>query len=98
MFREAALQANQARLWFDHVGGGLQAKDGKLAGFTVAGKDANFVPAEARIEGDTVVVTSPAMAAIAAVRYAWEDNPAATLYNREGLPASPFRTDAYPGK
>ena len=95
MFREMTVQGTAARLWFDSVGGGLEAKGGKLAGFTLAGADQKFVPAEARIEGTTVLVSSPDVREPAAVRYAWEDNPAVTLYNKERLPASSFRTDTW---
>lgn len=85
------------RLRFDHVGGGLVAKDGELKRFAIAGADQQFAWAEARIDGDTVVVRADPVAAPVAVRYAFEINPAgANLYNREGLPASPFRTDDWP--
>ena len=67
---------------------------GPLLGFTVAGADRKFVPAQARIVGNKVVVSSAAVAAPVAVRYAWADNPAgANLYNKEGLPASTFTTE-----
>ncbi len=83
-------------LAFDHVGGGLQVKGGTLGGFAVAGEDGKFVWADAAVEGDHVVVWSDAVARPAAVRYGWADNPGrANLYNREGLPASPFRTDSW---
>lgn len=95
MFRQMTSDGPKARLWFDSTGAGLVAKGGKLTGFEIAGSDRNFVPAEARIERDTVVVSSAQIAEPAAVRYAWADNPDATLYNREGLPASPFRTDRW---
>lgn len=62
-------------------------------GFELAGADQVFYPAEARIEGDTVVVTSARVAEPVAVRYAWRNAPAAGLFNREGLPAVPFRSD-----
>ena len=85
------------RLKFSHVGGGLVAKDGPLKWFVVAGADGKFVPAEARIEGDTVVVTSAEVSAPAAVRYAWDNYPeGCNLYNAAGLPAAPFRTDRWP--
>jgi len=87
------IDGKQARLWFVHVGGGLQARGGgRLTGFTIAGADGRFVPAEAAIDGDTVLVSCPEVEAPAFVRYAWEDNPDANLVNREGLPASPFRS------
>lgn len=78
---------------FKHTDGGLVARGGPLAGFTVAGVDRVWKPAQARIAGATVVVASPEVAAPVAVRYAWENLPTATLFNGAGLPASPFRTD-----
>ncbi|HEY3376344.1 MAG TPA: sialate O-acetylesterase [Armatimonadota bacterium] len=87
--RNAAL-----RLRFSHVGKGLVAKDGPLTGFTVAGADKVFYPAEATLEKDTVSLTAAQAPAPIYVRYAWSDNPTCNLYNTEGLPAMPFRTDA----
>jgi sialate O-acetylesterase len=79
---------------FDYIGGGLAARDGgKLVGFAIAGADKKFVWADAKIEGDTVVASSPAVKSPAAVRYAWANNPKCNLINKAGLPASPFRTD-----
>jgi len=79
---------------FDHVGGGLAARDGgKLKGFAIAGADKAFVWADAQIVGDTVAVSSPQVKSPAAVRYAWANNPECNLINKAGLPASPFRTD-----
>ncbi|QKG52587.1 sialate O-acetylesterase [Hymenobacter sp. BRD67] len=88
---------NKVTLSFTSVGSGLVAKGGgPLAGFTVAGPDHKFVPAQARVVGDKVVVWSDQVAAPVAVRYAWADNPeGANLYNKEGLPASTFRTDDF---
>ncbi|QTN32062.1 sialate O-acetylesterase [Akkermansiaceae bacterium] len=80
-------------LSFQHVGGGLMAKDGPLKGFTIAGKDKEFVPARAEIEGSTIVVSADGVADPQAVRYGWANVPDVNLFNREGLPASPFRTD-----
>ncbi len=84
-------------LHFDRVGQGLTTRDGgPVKGFAVAGADQRFHWADARIEGDTVVVESMAVPQPVAVRYAWADNPAsANLVNRAGLPASPFRTDGW---
>ena len=64
-----------------------------LEGFVIAGADKQFVPAEAYIDGNNVVVHSPQVKTPVSVRYAWADNPSCTLYNQAGLPASPFRTD-----
>jgi sialate O-acetylesterase len=84
---------NQAVLSFTHVGSGLQAHDGELKGFTIAGADKVFVPATAVIQGDTVMVNSAAVPLPVAVRYGWINVPDVNLLNKEGLPASPFRTD-----
>ncbi len=81
-------------LRFTHANGGLAASGGgDLKGFVVAGADRTWHPATARIVGDTVVVSSPAVAAPVAARYAWENLPTCNLTNAVGLPASPFRTD-----
>jgi sialate O-acetylesterase len=96
-FREAKVEGHAIRLSFDHVGGGLEAKDGVLKGFAIAGADKNFVWADAEIHGGSVVVSSPRVQDPVAVRYAWANNPEATLFNKEGLPAIPFRTDEWPG-
>ncbi|HEX5787768.1 MAG TPA: sialate O-acetylesterase [Woeseiaceae bacterium] len=91
MFRSLMKRGGKLVIEFDHVGGGLQSKGGELTGFAVAGEDGRYVWADARIDGETVVVASDAVADPTRVRYAWADNPeAATLYNDEGLPASPF--------
>lgn len=83
-------------LAFDHIGRGLTARGGNLEGFAIAGEDGRFVWANAEIKGDYVVVWSDAVARPVAVRYAWGNNPdKANLYNRNGLPASPFRTDSW---
>jgi sialate O-acetylesterase len=84
-------------LHFSHADGGLIAKGGKLAEFSIAGEDRKWVWADARIEGDTIVVSASFVPNPKEVRYAWQSNPAATLLNGEGLPAAPFRTDKWPG-
>ena len=86
------------RLHFTHTDGGLVVKGDKLEEFTIAGDDRKWVWADARIDGDTVVVSSPSVPNPTQVRYAWQSNPAATLFNGAGLPAVPFRTDTWPGK
>jgi sialate O-acetylesterase len=80
-----------------HADGGLVAKDGALKGFGVAGEDRKFVDAEAVIDGETIVVSSETVTSPVSVRYAWGDTPECNLYNGAGLPASPFRTDDWPG-
>jgi len=80
-------------LHFDFVGKGLVAKGGPLKGFAIAGEDHKFVWADAKIKGDTVVVWSKKVPRPVAVRYGWADFPTGNLWNKDGLPASPFRTD-----
>lgn len=84
------------RIHFDHTDGGLMVKGDKLGEFAVAGDDHKWYWADARIEGNTVVVSSPSAPNPKQVRYAWQSNPLATLYNGAGLPATPFRTDDWP--
>jgi sialate O-acetylesterase len=97
-FDKMQTEGSTVRLKFKHVGGGLVAQGGgPLKGFAVAGADKKFHVAEARIEGDTVVLHSDQVEKPAGVRYAWANNPAGNLFNNEGLPASPFRTDDWPG-
>ena len=86
---------NAVDLSFTHVGGGLVAKDGDLKGFTVAGADGKFVPAMAEIQGDRVRVSSEQVPAPVAVRYGWANVPDVNLFNKEGLPASPFSTSKF---
>lgn len=95
-YRDMKIEGSTIRLSFDHVGGGLEAKGGgALKYFSIAGEDKKFVWAEAKIDGETILVSSPNVAKPVAVRYAWADNPeGCNLYNKEGLPATPFRTDS----
>jgi sialate O-acetylesterase len=85
------------RLHFANTDGGLVVKGQKLEEFSIAGEDRKWYWADAHIEGDTVVVSSPSVPNPKEVRYAWQSNPAATLFNGAGLPAGPFRTDTWPG-
>jgi sialate O-acetylesterase len=101
IYRSMKVEGGKIRLRFDHVGGGLVARGPdapKLKRFAIAGADRKFVWADARIDGEAVVVWSDKVAEPVAVRYAWAENPeGCNLYNAEGLPASPFRTDDWPG-
>lgn len=82
---------------FAHANGGLTSMTGgPLTGFEIAAADRQWHPAEARIVGETVVISSPAVTQPVAVRYAWKDWPAYSLANAAGLPATPFRTDDWP--
>ncbi|MFT5106008.1 MAG: sialate O-acetylesterase [Pseudoalteromonas tetraodonis] len=94
IFKSLALGAGKATLSFDHVGGGLVSDDdNELSQFTIAGSDMKFVPAKAIINGDTIEVSSPDVPQPTAVRYAWHETAVGNLANKDGLPASPFRTD-----
>lgn len=108
LYKGLKLEGNKARISFDSVGGGLMVAakkglepakpvaDGKLKWFAIAGEDKAWKLAEAVIEGNEVVVSSPDVAKPVAVRYAFAMNPdGCNLYNKEGLPASPFRTDSW---
>jgi sialate O-acetylesterase len=97
LFDRFTIEGDKVRIRFKH-GGGLKTSDGgAVKGFAIADEDRRFVWADARIDGDSVIVSSPKVLKPVAVRYAWADNPIANLYNAAALPASPFRTDAWPG-
>lgn len=93
-FAKLTPEGTSVRVKFDHAKGGLQAR-GDLVAFEVAGRDRKFYPATAKIDGDTVIVSAPEVKAPLAVRYAFANSPVATLYNRDGLPAVPFRSEAW---
>ena len=97
MYDSMKVKGNRVELNFKHTGGGLEARGGALKGFLVAGEDKVWRAATAEIKGRRVVVTSAEVANPVAVRYAWAKYPECNLYNKEGLPAVPFRTDAWPG-
>jgi sialate O-acetylesterase len=106
LFKSLKIEDGKARLAFDHIGSGLMVgkkegrapatenKGARLKSFAIAGADKKWFWADAVIEGKTVLVSSPEVKEPVAVRYAYQMNPdGANLYNREGLPASPFRSD-----
>lgn len=101
--RTSEIKGSKVYLTFDNAEKGLcavsnsQCDDSELLGFSIAGEDRKFYWANASIEGDQVVVSSPNVPTPVAVRYAWADNPVCNLGNSEGFPASPFRTDDWPG-
>jgi sialate O-acetylesterase len=97
VYRSHKVKGAKVRLRFAHAAGLAVRDGGALKGFAVAGDDRRFVWAQAQIDGDSVVVWSDAVAKPVAVRYGWADNPDADLVNGAGLPAPPFRTDAWPG-
>ncbi len=91
MYRLGMRESGALRVWFDHAGS-MTAKSGALEGFEIAGVDRKFVPAAARLEKDSILVSAPSVAAPVYVRYAWADDPQANLINGAGLPASPFQS------
>lgn len=98
IYKSMTVEGNKIVLNFKHIGGGIVAREKEpLKGFTIAGPEREFVWADAKIDGDTVVVSSDKIQKPVAVRYAWAENPICNLYNKQGLPASPFRTDDWPG-
>jgi len=95
--RKVEPEPGAMKLDFDHADGGLAVRGDKLGEFSIAGADRKWYWADAHIRGDSVIVSSASVPAPVAVRYAWQANPAATLYNGAGLPAVPFRTDEWSG-
>jgi sialate O-acetylesterase len=94
IYKDMKVEGNKVRLSFEYVGSGLVSRDDKpLSNFTIAGDDKKFVDAEAQIDGNTVVVSSSQVTNPVAVRFGWTDTAEPNLSNKEGLPASPFRTD-----
>ncbi len=96
IYDKLTVSGDKVILSFQHAGTGLMAKEGELADFTIAGEDKKFYNATAKIEGETVVVSSDKVPNPKAVRYGWASFPLGNLWNKDGLPASPFRTDDFP--
>lgn len=98
LYESMRIEGGEIRVRFTHVGSGLEVHNGEvLRGFAVAGADRIFHWAEARVDGDTVIVSSRDVPSPLAVRYAWGDSPSCNLFNKDGLPASPFRSDDWAG-
>ena len=98
IYKSMSINKNQITLNFEHSGGGLTTYDGKpLVEFTIAGQDKVFLPGKAEVKGNKIVVTNNEITKPVAVRYAWHDDAQPNLSNKEGLPASPFRTDSWKG-
>ena len=93
LFRETSVEGDSVRVWFDHANSGLIAKGGPLQGFEIAGDDHHFAPANARIDGHSVLVSSRQVSAPKYVRYGWANAPVVNLFNGAGLPASPFTSE-----
>jgi len=98
IYKTNTIEGNKINLTFGHVYSGLTTpKNEVLKGFSIAGGDKKFYWAQAEIKGDNIVVWNDKIKNPVAVRYAWASNPICNLYNKAGLPASPFRTDSWPG-
>jgi sialate O-acetylesterase len=96
LYKAMAVEGDHVRVSFDYVGGGLMTADGApLKWFEIAGDDHIFYKALAEIDGPTVVVRSPRVPAPKAVRFGWQQMAVPNLFNKEGLPAGPFRTDRW---
>jgi sialate O-acetylesterase len=96
IYKNMQVKDNQAILSFEHTDGGLEAGGGELKGFAICGPDKKFVWADAQVRDNKVVVSSLRVTQPVAVRYGWADFPIVNLWNKAGLPASPFRTDDFP--
>ncbi|MCA9246234.1 MAG: hypothetical protein KDA42_03935 [Planctomycetales bacterium] len=96
LLKSQCVEEGQIRVSFRHVGSGLATRDNQPPShFEICGDDENYVPAVAKIEGETIVVTSDQVPEPVAVRFAWADDAEPNLMNKEGLPASAFRTDNF---
>jgi sialate O-acetylesterase len=93
MYRTATPEGAAMRVYFTHADGMSGRAGAELKGFEVAGADGKFSPADAKIDGNTIIVTSSAVATPLSVRYGWADDPGCNLVNQAGLPASPFRSE-----
>jgi sialate O-acetylesterase len=96
IYKKMQAKDGQVILSFEHTNGGLESRGGELTGFAICGPERNWVWAKAEIRGDNVVVSSPQVSQPEAVRYGWSDFPVVNLWNKAGLPATPFRTDDFP--
>lgn len=97
-YRSMQVDGNRIILNFDSVCSGLECRGEKLTGFAIAGEDRKFVNAQAEIQGNTVIVSAPGVDKPVAVRFGWANFPVVNLWNKDGLPATPFRTDDWPGR
>src|SRR5262249_15898653 len=96
VYKGLKIKGDKAVVSFDHTGGGLESRGGELKGFAICGADHKFVWAKAEIDGEKVVVSSAGVSGPVAVGYGWADFPVINLWNKAGLPATPFRMDDFP--
>jgi sialate O-acetylesterase len=92
LYRSMSVEGQSLRLYFEHAEQGLVVQGKQLQGFEIAGAEGKFVPALARIDGETVILSNPQILAPTQARYGWASDPVCNLFNHAGLPASPFRT------
>jgi sialate O-acetylesterase len=92
LYRSMIREGSSLRLYFEHVDGGLVTRGNQLQGFEIAAADGNFVPAKADIDGVAVTLSNPSVPLPTQARYGWSGDPVCNLFNKSGLPASPFRT------
>jgi len=97
LYKSMRVEGTQVRIRFNLFGSTLAVHGGALKGFAIAGPDRKFHWADAHIDGDTIIVSSADVESPVAVRYDWANSPEGNLCDQEGLPASPFRTDDWPG-
>jgi len=97
VYKSMKVEGDKVSLSFSHTGDGLEARGGELKGFIIAGDDKVWREAKAEIKGKSVIVSSPEVSKPVAVRYGWMKFPTCNLHNKDGLPATPFRTDDWPG-
>jgi sialate O-acetylesterase len=95
MYKDMRVEKGRVRVNFSDVGSGLMSK-GPLTGFYIAGDDKNFVPSDAKIDGNSVLVWSKDVSQPVAVRYGFQNTQMLNLYNKEGVPVNLFRTDDWP--
>jgi len=95
-YKSLAIKDDKAIIGFNSVGSGMEVRGEELKGFAIAGEDKKFVWGKAEIKGDRVIVTNSSVPKPVAVRYGWADFPVVNLWNKDGLPACPFRTDDFP--
>src|ERR1044071_3291852 len=93
LYKSMAIEKDKIRISFDNAGEGLMSKGGALTGFYIAGEDKAFMPATAKIEGNTIVVSSKSVPNPVAVRFGFTNAAMPNLYSKEGLPVATFRTD-----
>lgn len=96
LYKDYKIKRHKIQLYFDFAANGLLKKGEQLTDFEIAGKDQKFHPAQAKIKGNTVMVSSEEVKHPVAVRFGWSKSPEPNLFNKAGLPASPFRTDDWP--